>query len=69
MPGVLIVLLHGWGDSAEGIASLAPVIAPPGARVFVPDGPLPHPFGGRAWWDLDSDDRPLWAWTDRKSVV
>lgn len=60
--GMVIVLLHGWGDSAEGIASLAWQIRPPGSLVVVPDGPVPHPFGGRGWWDLDSNDRPSWAW-------
>lgn len=23
---------------------------------------MPHAFGGRGWWDLDSAGRPAWAW-------
>lgn len=60
----LLVLLHGYGDDADGFAWLADELSTPGRRVLVPQAPLPSPDGGRAWWFFDPADRPAWAWPD-----
>ena len=54
-----LVLLHGYGSSAERWAPFTQTIAlPPGARFVFPQGPevtVPPdgPADGRAWWRLD----------------
>jgi phospholipase/carboxylesterase len=53
--GRLVVLLHGWGAPGDDLVALGRLYAGPRTRVVVPAGPLPHAFGGRAWWDLDLD--------------
>ncbi|HEU4577235.1 MAG TPA: dienelactone hydrolase family protein [Polyangiaceae bacterium] len=56
--GQLVVLLHGWRAHGDDLVSLARELARPGTRFLVPAAPLPEPNGGRAWWRLDSADRP-----------
>jgi phospholipase/carboxylesterase len=53
--GKILVLLHGWGASGDDLVPLGRLYAGPRTRVIIPAGPLPHPYGGRAWWDLDLD--------------
>jgi phospholipase/carboxylesterase len=51
--GRVVVLLHGWGAPGTDLVPLGRLYAGPRTRVVIPAAPLPHPFGGRAWWDLD----------------
>jgi len=57
--GLLVVLLHGWGAQGDDLVPLARELRHPRARFLVPAAPLPRPGGGRAWWQLDRNDRPL----------
>lgn len=57
-----LVLLHGFGSSAEDWLPFAQTMAwpPPGGFVFpqAPDARAPRgPLGGRAWWPLDLGPR------------
>ncbi|MGY0231844.1 alpha/beta hydrolase [Longispora urticae] len=63
--GTALILLHGWGAPGDDMVGLGRLLARPGTRVFAPAGPLPEFGGGRAWWRLDPDERPAWAWEDR----
>jgi phospholipase/carboxylesterase len=56
--GQLVVLLHGWRAHGDDLVSLAGELARPGTRFLVPAAPLQEPNGGRAWWRLDSGERP-----------
>ncbi len=63
-----LVLLHGYGSSAEDWVPFASTIAwPQPGRLVFPQGPdlyapLAGPSGGRAWWALDLQARiPLGA--------
>jgi phospholipase/carboxylesterase len=56
--GRLVVLLHGWRARGDDLVSLARTLATPGARFLVPAAPVPEPNGGRAWWSLDTAERP-----------
>ncbi|HTA89109.1 MAG TPA: dienelactone hydrolase family protein [Polyangiaceae bacterium] len=50
--GTTVVLLHGYGASADDLISLVRAMAQPHARYIVPAGPLELPNGGRAWWPM-----------------
>lgn len=58
------MLLHGWRAPGDDLVPLARQLAAPGTRFLVPAGPLPEPNGGRAWWSLDTNERPAHAWSD-----
>ena len=62
--GLLVVLLHGWGAQGDDLVSLARELARPRVRFLVPAAPLPRPGGGRAWWQLDRNDRPVQVSSD-----
>jgi phospholipase/carboxylesterase len=62
--GTLVVLLHGWRAQGNDLLGLARELAHSGARFLVPAAPLAEPGGGRAWWRLDTADRPAHAWKD-----
>lgn len=62
--GHLVLLLHGWGAPGDDLVPLANVLAGPGVRCLVPEAPLAHAGGGRAWWHLDQGDRPVHVWND-----
>jgi phospholipase/carboxylesterase len=51
----LVVLLHGYGAPGDDLVPLGHELArATGARVALPEAPLPGPDGtGRAWWDVD----------------
>jgi phospholipase/carboxylesterase len=51
--GMAVVLLHGWGAPGDDLVPLAHRLLTPDMRIFVPEAPLPHLAGGRAWWPLD----------------
>ncbi|PSB33738.1 alpha/beta hydrolase [Stenomitos frigidus] len=53
-PQGLIVILHGWGASAQDVFSLAPFIGLPDYQLVFPDAPFAHPYaaGGRMWYDF-----------------
>ncbi len=53
-----IVLLHGWGASADDLASLAPLLNLPDCQFLCPDAPFPHYSvpGGKAWYSLETKD-------------
>jgi phospholipase/carboxylesterase len=63
--GTAVVLLHGWRAAGDDLVGLAKALLRPGSRLFVPAAPLTEPDGRRAWWHLEPDDRPAWAWDDR----
>jgi phospholipase/carboxylesterase len=63
--GLAVVVLHGWGAPGNDLVPLAEALQRPGARFFVPAGPLPEVGGGRAWWHLDPNTRPPHASSDR----
>ncbi len=52
-PRAAVILLHGWGAPGDDLVPLADALAVPGVRFLFPEGPLPAPGGGRAWWPLD----------------
>jgi phospholipase/carboxylesterase len=56
-PKGLIVILHGWGASAQDVFSLAPFIGLPAYQLVFPDAPFAHPHaaGGRMWYDFPSE--------------
>lgn len=56
--GRAVVLLHGWGAPGDDLVPLAHMLLTPNMRIFVPEAPLPHPAGGRAWWPLKLDALP-----------
>jgi phospholipase/carboxylesterase len=62
--GKLVVLLHGWRAHGDDLVPLARQLARPGMRFLVPAAPLREPNGGRAWWSLDTDERPAQVWGD-----
>ncbi len=58
----LVVLLHGYGQSAQAIYQLVGSVIPPQFSVLVPNGPFPLPGKARtvsslgfAWYFYDSD--------------
>ena len=55
-PKGLIVILHGWGASAQDVFSLAPFIGLPAYQLMFPDAPFAHPSAaaGRMWYDFPS---------------
>jgi phospholipase/carboxylesterase len=53
----VVVLLHGWGAPGDDLVPIARELARPDLRFVVPAAPLPHPYGGRAWWHLDLEKR------------
>jgi phospholipase/carboxylesterase len=61
--GRAVVLLHGWGAPGDDLVGLAEALVRGrrSTRFFVPAAPLPSMGGGRAWWHLDSGDRPVHA--------
>jgi phospholipase/carboxylesterase len=63
--GRAVVVLHGWGAAGDDLVPLAQAFVRPGARLFVPAGPLPVIGGGRAWWHLDPEVRPPHAQSDQ----
>jgi phospholipase/carboxylesterase len=50
----LLVVLHGWGASAQDVSFLAPYMTLPNYDMAFPDAPFPHPYTevGRMWYDL-----------------
>lgn len=50
----LFVCLHGWGDNARGIATLADELPLLGCHLYFPEAPFPHPYSpsGRMWYGL-----------------
>ncbi|MDH4391894.1 MAG: esterase [Aquabacterium sp.] len=59
LPGQLMVLLHGWGASADDMAPLAQALqaAFPQAALLAPQGfePVETGLAGRQWFGLDGD--------------
>jgi phospholipase/carboxylesterase len=57
-PTSQIIMLHGWGANSEDLASLAPYLNLPDYQFIFPNAPFPYPYspGGRAWYDLRSDN-------------
>ncbi len=52
--GPVVVLFHGYGAGAADLAPLAVELSlRRRARWVFPDGPVPLPFGGLAWFDID----------------
>ncbi|MBD1867611.1 dienelactone hydrolase family protein [Cyanobacteria bacterium FACHB-471] len=53
-PQGLFVALHGWGASAQDVASLAPMLHLPGYQMLFPDAPFPHPYApqGKMWYSF-----------------
>ncbi len=51
----MLVVIHGYGDSPEGISGLYRGLQVP-VRLIMPRGPLPHPRGGHSWYDISSAD-------------
>ncbi|MEB3338298.1 MAG: hypothetical protein VKJ46_12605, partial [Leptolyngbyaceae bacterium] len=56
-PVGLIVVLHGWGASAEDIAPLVPPLNLPQYQFMMPSGPFPHPYApeGRMWYGFPAN--------------
>ena len=50
----IVVILHGWGASAEDVKSLATFIDLPNYQLVFPDAPFPHPYAaaGRMWYNF-----------------
>ena len=48
----VLVLMHGWGASAQDVAGIADFLDLPQTQMFFPDGPIAHPMapGGRMWY-------------------
>jgi phospholipase/carboxylesterase len=59
--GSVVVLLHGFGAQGDDLVPLARSLSRPGTRFLVPAAPLSLPGGGRAWWNIDSADRPRYV--------
>lgn len=63
-PESLFIVLHGFGDTAEGMLGLAGALSEafPKAAVLIPQGFQPSPYpGGRQWFPLEGvndDTRP-----------
>ncbi|MBW4538337.1 MAG: alpha/beta hydrolase [Myxacorys chilensis ATA2-1-KO14] len=55
-PTGLIVILHGWGASAQDVAFLCSLLKLPNIQFMVPDAPFSHPYSttGRMWYDLSN---------------
>ncbi|MBW4419514.1 MAG: alpha/beta hydrolase [Myxacorys californica WJT36-NPBG1] len=55
-PKGLIVILHGWGASAQDVAFLCSLLKLPNIQFMVPDAPFSHPYSttGRMWYDLSN---------------
>lgn len=53
----LLVLLHGWGASAQDVAALAQYIELPRFGFAFPNAPFAFPYSptGRMWYDLPED--------------
>lgn len=53
-PKGLIVVLHGWGASAQDVSALSNFSNLPDFQFVFPDAPFPHPYStsGRAWYDF-----------------
>jgi phospholipase/carboxylesterase len=53
-PKGLLVVLHGWGASAQDVSFLAPYMALPDYEMAFPDAPFAYPYAeeGRMWYDL-----------------
>lgn len=52
----MIVGLHGWGASAQNLASVVPLLNLPDYQFMFPNAPFPHPHmsTGKMWYDLSS---------------
>jgi phospholipase/carboxylesterase len=78
-PVGLVVMLHGWGDTAENLSMIAPALGLPDYQIVFVNAPFPHPYTpeGRAWYDLEQDDhagleqsyRQLHEWLDAQEQV
>ncbi|NJR66011.1 MAG: alpha/beta hydrolase [Leptolyngbyaceae cyanobacterium CRU_2_3] len=53
----LLVILHGWGASAQDVAALASYLDLPDYQFLFPNAPFPHPYSptGKMWYGLPSD--------------
>jgi phospholipase/carboxylesterase len=52
--GRSVLLCHGFGAPGDDLVPLARALdAGAGVRWFFPEAPLPLPWGGRAWWEID----------------
>lgn len=54
----LMICLHGYGANLQDLAPLAEAMNLPNFMFLFPDAPFPHPhvFGGKMWYDLESQD-------------
>jgi len=50
--GTTVVMLHGYGASADDLVALARTLFHPRTRYIVPAGPIELTNGGRAWWAM-----------------
>ena len=50
--GTTVVMLHGFGASADDLVALARTLYHPRTRYIVPAGPIELSNGGRAWWPM-----------------
>lgn len=62
--GTAVVLLHGFGAQGDDLVPLAKSLLRPSTRCILPAAPLSLGNGGRAWWDIDAQDRPRYV-TDK----
>lgn len=51
-----VVLLHGFSMRADDLVPFTHALRVP-ATFLLPNGPLPVPAGGFAWWDVDAEVR------------
>ena len=56
--GHAVVLLHGYGAPGDDLVPLARALLQPRTRFVLPSAPLAVGNGGRAWWPIDTADRP-----------
>jgi phospholipase/carboxylesterase len=56
-PKGLIMILHGWGASAQDVAALSSFSHLPDFQFVFPDAPFPHAYSssGRAWYDFPNN--------------
>jgi phospholipase/carboxylesterase len=54
-----IVILHGWGSTAEDAAQFAEILKVPGAVKLMPRGLFQHPYNpaGQMWYDIPNVGR------------
>lgn len=55
--GTTVVMLHGFGASADDLVALARTLVHSRTRYIVPAGPIELPNGGHAWWPMQGHAR------------